>query len=518
MRLLSAVTLCGLFTAMIAGSRALALTMLLAAGSNYSFDASLPPLSYAASDAEQFTGAMRSVGLMSNDETVFKPNPSHEELLRAFDQATAVFSVDKGLGARKFIFYYSGHADERGLHLRDGLFTIDELHKRLASVSARTKVIILDSCYAASLAMKGVRPVKGMLGPKIDVDEPTGTLFLTASSARDVALESSVTHGSLFTRQLISGLYGEADGNRDGVVTATELYEYAFRKTQLASYLLPISMPQKPEFISDLKGRGAVTLSFPAGRMGRLQFPSDLAGKISIQALASASSVELQKQRGVVADVPLPIGAYQLLIRDKAQTGRAHVTVSSDRIAAVIPGEIAWRSDASTGEELAMAKGAPTVPPPPRAQLAAAFGASQQTKGMSGEVSVSRGYPGAVETSLLLTVGSRYQFHDTEFGRQSERRHAAFLGYLWNPLLRDAIVLGLESGLGLAFIQLNMDGESGKPVGYDRFAVGRVGLRLSVLTSRIWLGLHHEAALRSDFSAHRATPRAWDTASLGFAL
>src|SRR4051812_23548292 len=100
---------------LLAAGRARALTLVLAAGSSTSFDPALPQLKYAAADAEQFTGAMKSVGLTSADQTTLRIDPSRDDLLTAFADARRAFAVESGSGARKFIFYYSGHADERGL-------------------------------------------------------------------------------------------------------------------------------------------------------------------------------------------------------------------------------------------------------------------------------------------------------------------------------------------------------------------------------------------------------------------
>ena len=57
---------------------------------------------------------------------------------------------------QKFVFYYSGHSDERGLHLRDGLLAKEELHQRLASIPAKTKLVVLDSYYVPGAETTGV--------------------------------------------------------------------------------------------------------------------------------------------------------------------------------------------------------------------------------------------------------------------------------------------------------------------------------------------------------------------------
>jgi hypothetical protein len=90
-------------------------------------------------------------------------------------------------GNLRLILYFSGHADDRGLHFRTGALSRAQLHQLLREVDATTRIVVLDSCFSGEIAAKGVESTPAFNLPKLDVDELTGTVFLTATSAREAA-------------------------------------------------------------------------------------------------------------------------------------------------------------------------------------------------------------------------------------------------------------------------------------------------------------------------------------------
>ena len=184
----------------IAGNaRAMSEVSVLAVGSNDSFKETLPALLYAEDDAARFVEAMKSVGLVPKARATTLQSPSVAE----FRQVLAHMSKPSGLGvaepSRKFIFYYSGHADETGLHLSDGLITKKELHKSLGELSANTKIAIIDSCFSGSLTAKGVEPAPAFELPKVEFDEPSGSVFLSSAAGQQFSYESDKLESSIFT-------------------------------------------------------------------------------------------------------------------------------------------------------------------------------------------------------------------------------------------------------------------------------------------------------------------------------
>mgnify|MGYP000954967454 CR=1 FL=1 len=78
--------------------------------------ASEKKLDYASMDAQRLVRALTVAGKVDAQNITSLKNPSMEE----FDNAVSVISKKK---IQKFMFYFSGHSNENGLHLRDGSIT-----------------------------------------------------------------------------------------------------------------------------------------------------------------------------------------------------------------------------------------------------------------------------------------------------------------------------------------------------------------------------------------------------------
>jgi tetratricopeptide (TPR) repeat protein len=143
------------------------------------------------------------------------------------------------------LLYFSGHGllDMNGnLHLA----TIETIHNlpRVKSIPAsfianemsnsrsRKQILILDSCHSGAFS----RGVKGSPNQTVGtgkIFEGNGRIVLTASDVTQYAYEGDDILGegtqSVFTRHLVTGLEtGVADQNRDGIITADELYDYLY--------------------------------------------------------------------------------------------------------------------------------------------------------------------------------------------------------------------------------------------------------------------------------------------------
>src|SRR5690606_12196662 len=97
--------------------------------------------------------------------------------------------------------------------------------------------------------------------PVAEFDEPSGSVFLAATSGSDLAFEIEELGGSLFTHHLVAGLYGQGDANGDGLVTIEELYQHVYREMHLGSMTLPVPQIQKPEYKTALRGQGALVVA-----------------------------------------------------------------------------------------------------------------------------------------------------------------------------------------------------------------------------------------------------------------
>ncbi|MBK7406909.1 MAG: caspase family protein [Saprospirales bacterium] len=131
------------------------------------------------------------------------------------------------------LLYFSGHG-LKGAFLPidfDGYnnkLEHDEINAILANSPAKYKLLIADACHSGSLlAMKGGE-VKGIMEnyySTLAQAEP-GTALIMSSKSEETSLESSGLRQGVFSHFLIRGLKGEADADRNRVVSVQELFDY----------------------------------------------------------------------------------------------------------------------------------------------------------------------------------------------------------------------------------------------------------------------------------------------------
>lgn len=292
-------------------------------------------LNYATLDAERMVRAIRSVGQVANTNINILNNP----------KVSKVSEIVKKLqkkGIKKFLFYYSGHSDEEGLHFKDGQISRTRFHSMLKGIPAKTKIVVLDSCFSGALKQKGIKTSKPIELVQYDIDEPTGSVILTSSSQTEFSYESEKLRGSIFTYHLVSGLYGQADGNSDGVVTINELYQYVYAQTKYQS-LVSGGVAQHPEFQSRLSGRGALVVSFPAKTNGVYNLDKDLSGELTLAAVNGMNFFKFYKNRGEEKSISVPAGGYLLTLEDSQEIGVSQARLAANKTIKLKRSDFQWK-------------------------------------------------------------------------------------------------------------------------------------------------------------------------------
>ena len=167
-----------------------------------------------------------------------------------------------------FLLYFAGHGVARGdgsegpqgyllasdatLGDQDSWLSMDRLRKALETLPSKHLLVILDCCFAGSFRWASTRDVLLEGRPLYDSQyqrylQGTAWQALTSASHNEAALDVSPGYSntrdpeiagsshSPFARALLRGLAGEADSSRgkhapDGVITATELFQFAFEE------------------------------------------------------------------------------------------------------------------------------------------------------------------------------------------------------------------------------------------------------------------------------------------------
>ena len=261
------------------------------------------PLRAAVSDAQRLAQALALLGDFPEEQVVLLPNPTADELRqRLVQMATRLQEAREPL----FLFYYSGHADPRALHLRGPRpLTLVELDTLLRGVPAALRLAFLDTCHGGAILTRGPPSP-----PALEYRSADETLlFVTSSGADELAQETRTLAGSLFTHHLVSGLYGAADRNTDGRVSLSEAFAHAAARTLRDSSRGAVQ-PQQPQASPTADTWGALPLT-------RLDVPG--VASLALPEGATACYLVEESGRQLVAEstgAPLRLalapGSYQL--------------------------------------------------------------------------------------------------------------------------------------------------------------------------------------------------------------
>lgn len=276
-----------------------------------------PTLRHAEDDARRLKAVLSELGGFAEQDVQLLSMPDRETLLaelKAVQQKLAAAPEEESL----FLFYYSGHADERYLHLRgsgNGL-SFEELYRHLRDMPSSVKLGIIDACRSGSiLAVKG-----GALSTPFDVqvhgalEDVRGTVIFTSSGADELSQELRALSGSIFTHHLISGLRGGADRNGDQRVSLDEMYDHAFHHT-LYDTKGSARGNQRPSYRNELKGRGDLYLTYLAhlpGAGSYLVFPPGERQCFVITPDEVEMMAEVSSRRKMEVRILLPPGEYRI--------------------------------------------------------------------------------------------------------------------------------------------------------------------------------------------------------------
>ncbi len=318
-----------------------------------------PTLEYAVSDAERFSRVLVELGGVSQNDALLLRQPSLRELEAALAELRARVGhgpVAARGGRSEVLFYYSGHADEKGLLLGEDRYSYRSLRDRLDEVPADVRIAVLDACASGAITrLKG-----GRLQQPFVVDESAdmhGHAFLTSSAATEAAQESDRIKGSYFTHNLVSGLRGAADLSGDGRVTLNEAYQFAFNET-LGRTVDTKGGAQHPSYDINLSGTGDVVMTDLRQTSATLVLADALEGRFFVRNERQELVVELYKPYGRLVELGLAPGAYEVRVERPAAGLLAKPVVGEGARVVLEPGLFT-----STSPEPTRRRGEPGRPP-----------------------------------------------------------------------------------------------------------------------------------------------------------
>lgn len=287
-------------------------------------------LRYASHDAKSFMNVLSEMGGVSKQNQIFLKEPSVKEINTALKSLEKYFSSSKKTkGRREVLFYYSGHADDRGLLLGKEILPWKDLRKQVSGLSADVKISVIDACGSGAITrLKG-----GVSVPAFLMDESSdmkGYAFITSSTQDEASQESDRIKGSFFTHAFVSGLRGAGDLTGDGKVTLSEAYQFAFNET-LHRTQQTIGGPQHPSRDMNLVGTGDIVMTDVRKTSASLALDSAFDGRFFIRDADNVLIAELYKKSGREIEIGLPAGEYNIQLDVPSKNYAASVQISEGK-------------------------------------------------------------------------------------------------------------------------------------------------------------------------------------------
>lgn len=289
-----------------------------------------PVLRYAESDAKSFAKVLGEMGGVQAGNVVLVKEPGVAALQKQLDGLDAKIAQGKNAAGRnEVLFYYSGHADEKGLRLGNEVYAWKELRKRIDAMKADVKIAVIDACGSGAITrLKG-----GVAVPAFMVDQSSdmkGYAFITSSTQDESSQESDKLRGSFFTHSLVSGLRGAGDLSGDGKVTLSEAYQFAFNET-LQRTEKTMGGAQHPSRDMNLAGTGDVVMTDLRSTSAGLEIDEDVDGRLFIRDANGELVAELYKKAGRAMSLGFPAGKYSVRLERPAEFSEAVVTLQNNR-------------------------------------------------------------------------------------------------------------------------------------------------------------------------------------------
>ena len=211
-------------------------------------DDRVPDVDYAHNDADAFYKFVVGTLGFSPDNVVDLRDATKARMESAFGAKGNVrgqlWRWAEADGSSDIVVFYSGHGvpginDGRGYLLPVDAnpdtaeingYPIDVLYENLGKVPSKSVTVFLDACFSGASGdggklIEGASPVY----VEADVSGVAGLTVLTAASGSQLASWDTKARHGLFTEHLLDALYGAADTDDDGGVSAAEAKLYLDR-------------------------------------------------------------------------------------------------------------------------------------------------------------------------------------------------------------------------------------------------------------------------------------------------
>jgi uncharacterized caspase-like protein len=134
---------------------------------------------------------------------------------------------------------------------------MDDIQRVFARLQAERVVFLVDTCFSGATGgrtfSKQLTRASHLSTQFLDrLAHSRGRVIITAAGPNELALELPDLGHGVFTYYLLKGMEGEADRDKDGIVTVNELYEYL--ETKVSEQARKAGGRQRPIMKGEVEG------------------------------------------------------------------------------------------------------------------------------------------------------------------------------------------------------------------------------------------------------------------------
>lgn len=199
---------------------------------SFGADARVYLVSVGIADYSGFPSKIKNLNLTAKDaETMvdlYSKNASVDYSLLLNEKATKdriVRAIKKVFGRAAeddiVVFFFSGHGYPGGFCACDGNIGYDEIRKAMAKSKSRNKMMFVDACRAG-----GIRVDEDAAQGALTAAKNANVMLFLSSRNNENSIERKDMKNGFFTTYLWNGLKGNADADRNRVITAKELFDF----------------------------------------------------------------------------------------------------------------------------------------------------------------------------------------------------------------------------------------------------------------------------------------------------
>lgn len=139
-----------------------------------------------------------------------------DRIVRAIEKV-----FDKASEDDVVVFFFSGHGYPGGFCAYDGNIGYDEVRKAMSESKSKNKMMFVDACRSG-----GMRVDENASQGAINAAKKANIMLFLSSRNNENSIERKDMQNGFFTTYLQKGLKGNADVNRNRIITAKELFDF----------------------------------------------------------------------------------------------------------------------------------------------------------------------------------------------------------------------------------------------------------------------------------------------------